>query len=335
MNIIIPMAGMGKRMRPHTLTTAKPLIAIAGKPIVQRLVEDISATANAPIDEIAFIIAPHFGAEVEKMLLDVAESLGARGRICYQEEALGTAHAILCAADSLAGNVFVAFADTLFKADFKIDTEKDAIIWTQQVADPSAFGVVKLAADGQITDFVEKPDTFVSDLAIIGVYYFKDGENLKRELQFLLDNNIAEKGEYQLTTAMENMKNKGLKFYSDQVEEWLDCGNKEATVYTNQRILEIKKDTETLVHATAVTDNATIVAPCYLGPDVVVKNAVVGPHVSLEAGAAVTNAIISNSMVGEKSVVKNAILANSMVGKSVLYSSKPEEMSLGDFSTIA
>lgn len=334
MNIIIPMAGMGKRMRPHTLTTAKPLIPIAGKPVVQRLVEDILATANETVEEIAFIIAPHFGKPVEEMLLSVAANLGATGKICYQEEALGTAHAILCAADSLQGNVFIAFADTLFKADFKIDAAKDAIIWTQKVADPSAFGVVKLDTDGRITEFVEKPQTFVSDLAIIGVYYFKDGANLRKELQHLLDNNITEKGEYQLTTAMENMKNKGLAFYSDQVEEWLDCGNKDATVYTNQRILEIKKDKEQLVADSAVLEQATIIAPCFIGEGVVVRHAVVGPHVSLEAGVVVENALISNSIVQEQTIVKNAHIANSMLGKNVTYSSKADELSLGDFSAV-
>jgi len=328
------MAGMGKRMRPHTLTTAKPLIPIAGKPVVQRLVEDILATANEKVEEIAFIIAPHFGKAVEDMLLAVAASLGARGRICYQEQALGTAHAILCAEESLKGNVFIAFADTLFKADFKIDTSKDAIIWTQKVDDPSAFGVVKLDGDGRITEFVEKPADFVSDLAIIGVYYFKDGANLKKELQYLLDNNIAEKGEFQLTTAMENMKNKGLSFYSDQVEEWLDCGNKDATVYTNQRILEIKKDKEQLVAASAQIENSVVVAPCFIGEGAVVRNAVIGPHVSLEAGARVENAVISNSIVQEQASVKNAYITNSMLGKNVTYSSKADELSLGDFSVV-
>ncbi len=332
MNIIIPMAGMGKRMRPHTLTTAKPLIPIAGKPIVQRLVEDILATANEQVEEIAFIIAPHFGKETEDLLLHIATSLGAKGIICYQEEALGTAHAILCAAESLKGNVFIAFADTLFKADFKIDVRKDAIIWTQKVADPSAFGVVKMDADGRITEFVEKPKDFVSDLAIIGVYYFKDGDNLRQELQYLIDNNIKEKGEFQLTNAMENMKNKGLGFYSDQVEEWLDCGNKDATVYTNQRVLEHKAGKENMQADSAVLQNAVIIPPCYIGANVTITNAVIGPHVSLESGVQVEHAIISNSIIQSDTTVKNAQLSNSLLGKSVTYSSKADELSLGDYS---
>jgi glucose-1-phosphate thymidylyltransferase len=333
MNIIIPMAGMGKRMRPHTLTTAKPLLPIAGKPIVQRLVEDIVATSNEKVEEIAFIIAPTFGKEVEKHLCQVAETLGAKGRICYQETPLGTAHAILCASELLKDNVFIAFADTLFKASFSIDTNKDAIVWTQKVDDPSAFGVVKLTADNEIEAFVEKPTEFVSDLAIIGVYYFKDGDRLKKELQRLIDNDIKLKGEYQLTDAMEHMLKNGVRFYTDQVEEWLDCGNKDATVYTNQRVLEIKNGKEPLVDASAKVENSVVIPPCYIGANVVIRNSVVGPHVSVEKGVVIDDSRIRNSIIQAESIVKNAHIENSMLGKNVTYVEKSKELSLGDFST--
>ena len=333
MNIIIPMAGMGKRMRPHTLMTAKPLLPIAGKPVVQRLVEDILATCNEKVEEIAFIIGPAFGKEVENHLCQVAEALGAKGRICYQEQPLGTAHAILCASESLKGNVFIAFADTLFRAAFSIDKNKDAIVWTQKVEDPRAFGVVKLNDKQEIEAFVEKPQDFVSDLAIIGVYYFKDGENLKKELQRLIDNNIMLKGEYQITDAMEHMLKNGLKFYTGQVDEWLDCGNKDAFVYTNQRVLEIKKDTEKLVSASAVIEQSVIIPPCYIGEGVVIKNSVIGPHVSLEKGVVIEDSRITNSIIQSDSVVKNAGITASMFGKNVTYIEKPAEFSLGDFST--
>jgi glucose-1-phosphate thymidylyltransferase len=332
MNIIIPMAGMGKRMRPHTLTTAKPLIPVAGKPIVQRLVEDILSTSNEQVEEIAFVIGPGFGKEVEDHLCQVAESLGARPKICYQETPLGTAHAILCAADTLKGNVFIAFADTLFKATFRIDTAKDAIVWTQKVDDPSAFGVVKLNDAQEIEAFVEKPKDFVSDLAIIGVYYFRDGERLKQELQRLIDEDIRLKGEYQITDAMDHMLKNGVKFYTDQVEEWLDCGNKDATLYTNQRILEIKKDTESLTAASAVIEHSVIIPPCFIGEQVVVKNSVIGPHVSLERGVRVEDSRIVNTIIQSDTFVKNAQLENTLLGKSVTYTEKPRELSLGDFS---
>ena len=211
------MAGRGSRLRPHTLTIPKPLVPVGGKPIVQRLVEDITKVCGEAVDEIAFIIGD-FGDQVEKDLITVAENLGAKGSIYHQEEALGTAHAILCAKESLEGNIVVAFADTLFKADFILDANAEGIIWVSQIDDPSAFGVVKLNDDNIITDFIEKPQEFVSDLAIIGIYYFKDGAYLKDELQYLIDNEITDKGEYQLTDALENMKQKGTKFAPGEVK---------------------------------------------------------------------------------------------------------------------
>ena len=129
MNIIIPMAGLGKRMRPHTLTVPKPLLPIAGKPIVHRLVEDIAKVCPEKIDNIGFIIHPSFGKEVEESLKQIAREVGATGKIYYQTEALGISHALLFAKELFTGKVIVAFADTLFKADFKLDTSKDGIIW--------------------------------------------------------------------------------------------------------------------------------------------------------------------------------------------------------------
>lgn len=333
-NIIIPMAGAGKRMRPHTLTTAKPLLPIAGKPIVQRLVEDILATAGEGVEEISFIINPSFGKAVEEKLLKVASDLGAQGKIRYQEQALGTAHAILAAADSLTGPVFIAFADTLFKAEFKIEKDKDAIVWTQRVDDPSAFGVVKLAEGERIEAFVEKPTEFVSDLAIIGVYYFKDGERLRQELQRLLDEGIQSKGEYQLTDAMDHMLKNGVRFYTDQVEEWLDCGNYASTVATAGRVLSIKHSAgEQFVHESAQVENSVIIQPTYLGEGVVVRNSVVGPNVALEAGARVEDARISRSIVGANSLVKGIFLEDSMLGANVILEEASKQWSLGDFST--
>ncbi|MBL7764468.1 MAG: hypothetical protein JNJ58_00095 [Chitinophagaceae bacterium] len=332
MNIIIPMAGMGKRMRPHTLTTPKPLVPIAGKPMVHRIVEDIVNTTDQPIEEVAFIISRLFGAEAEQNLIAVAEKFGAKGKIFYQDEPLGTAHAILCAAECLKGNIFIAFADTLFKATFSIDTSRDAIIWTQKVADPSAFGVVKLNEEGIITEFVEKPKEPVSDLAIIGVYYFRDGERLRDEMQYLLDNDIKVKGEYQITDAMENMKQKGVKFYTGQVDEWLDCGNKDATLYTLERILEIKRNDEVLQDPSAHIENSTIIQPCFIGKNTVLRNAVIGPYVSMEEGSRVENAIVSSSIIGNGSSVKNSVIRNSLLGNHVDCQSKPEELSLGDYS---
>lgn len=334
MKIIVPMAGMGKRMRPHTLTVPKPLIPIAGKPIVQRLVEDIARVCGEPVEEVAFIIG-RFGAEVEKSLVAIAESVGARGTINYQDEPLGTAHAILCAKDSLSGPLVVAFADTLFKADFTLDSSVPGTIWVQKVDDPRPFGVVKLNEQGQITEFVEKPQEFVSDLAIIGIYYFQDGEYLRRELQYLLDHDIKDKGEYQLTNALENMKNQGTVFVPGQVTEWLDCGNKDATVYTNQRYLEyLKERGEKLVAASAKVVNSVLIEPVYVGENAVITNSVVGPHVSLGAHADVRDSRLSNSIVQTSASVLHANVHNSMIGNHATVTGQPDDLSLGDYNTL-
>lgn len=327
------MAGMGKRMRPHTLTIPKPLLPIAGKPIVQRLVEDIAKVAGSSISEIGFVVG-HFGEEAEKNLLKIAESVGARGRIYYQEEALGTAHAIFCAQELLQGNVIVAFADTLFKADFILNTEEDGIIWVQKVADPSAFGVVKLNQDNQITDFVEKPAEYISDLAIIGIYYFRDGEFLKSEIEYLLENKISKKGEYLLTDALENMKAKGVKFVPGQVVEWLDCGNKDATVFTNQRYLEYIKNNDRLVSESAKITESVIIPPVYIGENVKLHNTVIGPHVSVGDNTVIEDSRIKNSIIQNGTIIRNANLSNSMVGNFVSFSGKISEVSIGDYNTI-
>ncbi len=242
MNIIIPMAGLGKRLRPHTLTVPKPLLPIAGKPIVHRLVEDIAKVCPEKIDYIGFIIHPGFGKEVEESLKKIAKDVGATGKIYYQEQAFGISHALLFAKELFTGKVIVAFADTLFKAEFKLDTNQDGIIWVQRVDDPSQFGVVRVNEQSIITELVEKPTQFVSDLAIIGIYFFRDGEALAREMQYLIDNNIKDKGEFQFTSALQNLSKKGAKLVPGQVTEWLDCGNKNVTVQTNQRYLEFIKD---------------------------------------------------------------------------------------------
>lgn len=327
------MAGMGKRMRPHTLTIPKPLLPIAGKPIVQRLVEDIAGIINEKIDTVGFIISPKFGPEVEKNLMEIAENIGSKGQIFYQHEALGTAHAIISAEELLDGHVVVAFADTLFRADFTLDADRDGIIWVQQVEDPASFGVVKMDAEGIITDFVEKPDEFVSDLAIIGIYYFKHGDILKDEIHYVINNDIKDKGEYQLTSALENMKAKGAKFTPGKVEEWLDCGNKNVTVNTNSRYLEFIKDSD-LISSSAVVNNSTIIPPVYLGDNVKITGSVIGPHVSIGDDSSVEDSIIKDSLIQTNSVVKNAHLNNSMLGNFINFEGSSDDLSLGDFSEL-
>jgi glucose-1-phosphate thymidylyltransferase len=329
MKIIIPMAGRGTRLRPHTLTVPKPLIPVAGKPIIQRLVEDLSSSYQGKIEEIAFICGD-FGQEVERELIHIAERLGAKGRIYHQEKALGVGHAIYCAWESLRGKCMIAFADTLFKADFSFDSQEDGVIWVQKVKDPSSFGVVKLDASGHINEFVEKPTTFVSDLAIVGIYYFREAEKLRDALHYIIHQEIREKNEFQLTTALERLKNQGIKFKTGEIDEWLDCGNKENILLSNERMLEIHQ-AEGLISKSALIENSVVIPPTFVGDNAVIRNAVVGPHVSVGHGSSVENTIITNSIIQNRSHIKNAVLDYSMVGNSSRFTGSKDELNLGDF----
>ncbi|UZH56598.1 NTP transferase domain-containing protein [Salinimicrobium tongyeongense] len=335
MKIIVPMAGRGSRLRPHTLTVPKPLIPIAGKPIVHRLVEDIAKVLDEKIDEIAFIIGEDFGEKVEQDLKQIAKTLGAKGTIYYQDKPLGTGHAIMCAKDSLEGPVVIAYADTLFKADFTLDKEADGVIWVKQVENPSAYGVVQLNEKREIVDLVEKPSEYVSDLAVIGIYYFRDVAVLKKELQGVLDNNIIRGGEYQINDGIEAMKQKGARFVPGKVDEWMDCGNKQVTVETNTRMLNfLQEDGENLVASNVEMENSEIIEPCFIGENVVLKNARIGPNVSVGNGTKISNSSIKNSLIQTFAEVENANLNNAMIGNFAKFNGEFTEISIGDYSVL-
>ena len=332
MKLIIPMAGKGKRMRPHTLTTPKPLIKIAGKSIVHHLIYEIKDVLAEPIDEINFVIG-RFGERIERELEALAEEVGAKPVISYQDEPLGTAHAIYSAKESLKGNVIIAFSDTLFKANFKLKTNSDGIIWTKKVEDPSSFGVVRKDKNDYVDGFFEKPSSFISDEAIIGVYYFKKGEDLRREIKYLLDNNIRENSEFQLTDALENLRKKDNRFTTSVVDRWFDCGNKDATVDTNREMLKYI-NSKNLKGEGIVEENSIIIEPCYIGNNVQIKNSVIGPYVSIEDETIIENALISNSIIqsGTKIRLLNGI--NSMIGSHVDIEGNFVDLSVGDYTNL-
>ena len=329
------MAGRGSRLRPHTLTIPKPLIPVAGKPIVHRLVEDIAGVLNQDIEEVAFIIHESFGEKVEQDLIAIAEKLGAKGTIYYQNEALGTGHAIMCAKESLSGPAVIAYADTLIRADFELDPTADAVIWVKQIENPEAFGVVKLNDKNEIIELVEKPQEFVSDLAVIGIYYFKEIGVLKQELQNVLDNNIQNGGEYQINDGIKNMMANGKIFKTGEVSEWMDCGNKNVTVETNSRMLGfLAADKADLVSKTVKIENSTIIEPCFIGENVVLINATVGPNVSLGNGSHVVDSSIKNSLVQTHAHIKNANLDNAMIGNHASFDGNFTSISIGDYSVL-
>ena len=338
MKIIVPMAGRGSRLRPHSLTVPKPLIPVAGQPIVHRLVKDIVKVLNQPIEEIVFVLGDSawFGNDVVSSLKDLATSLGAKASIYRQGQPLGTGHAIMCAKESLSGPAVIAYADTLIRADFNLDPEADAVIWVKQVDQPEAYGVVKLNDKKEIVELVEKPEQFVSDLAVIGIYYFKDVAVLKEELQYVLDNNIINGGEYQINDGIKGMMVKGKVFKTGEVSEWMDCGNKAVTLETNTRMLGfLKADNEEQLIASSVEQNQSkIIEPCYIGENVVLKNASVGPNVSIGNNCVIENSTVKNSLIQNNTTIKNANLEDAMIGNHVKYDGKFTKISIGDYSVL-
>lgn len=337
MKIIVPMAGRGSRLRPHTLTVPKPLVPVAGKPIVHRLIEDIAKILDEEIEEIAFILGDpaFFGDDVVASLKDLAVSLGAKPSIYRQLDPKGTGHAIMCAEESLSGPAVVAYADTLIRATFDLDKSADAVIWTKKVENPEAYGVVNLNEKEEIIELVEKPTEYVSDQAVIGIYYFKDVGELKKELQYVLDNNIIHGGEYQINDGIKRMMAQGKIFKTGTVDEWMDCGNKEVTVETNQRMLGfLSKEKQPLISKSHVNKNSKIIEPCFIGDNVVLENSEVGPYVSIGNDTVIENSTVKNSIIQTNSKITNANLDNAMIGNHAIFDGKFTNVSLGDYSEL-
>ncbi|MEX2600212.1 MAG: sugar phosphate nucleotidyltransferase [Balneolaceae bacterium] len=329
MKLIIPMAGRGTRVRPHSHTTPKPLLPVAGTMIVERIVETFARTLDRTIEEIVYILGPDFGREIRERLTEMSKRHNATATFRVQEVALGTAHAVYSAADDLSGEVIIVFADTIFDSYEKVSVEgADSVIWLKEVEDPSRFGVAVHEGD-TITDFVEKPSEPISNLAIIGVYYFREGEDLKKEIQYLLDNKVTGHGdEYQLTDALDRLLKNGKTFRKATVDEWLDCGTIPAWLDTTGQILEKEN------HPYDETNypDSTIIPPVYIGEGVTIENSTIGPNVSIESGSRIFASTIRDTIIQNQVVVKGATLERSTLGNHSEVLDVKGTVHLGDHS---
>ena len=332
------MAGRGSRLRPHSLTVPKPMLPVAGSPIVAQLVNEIARVVDQPIEEVAYILGDpaFFGPAIEEELIQVAKNLGAKASIYRQLEPLGTGHAVMCAADSLSGPIIVAYADTLIRTDLSLDPTVDGMIWVKKVENPKAYGVVKMDDAIHITALVEKPKEFVSDLAVIGIYYFKEGETIKAELEKTMSQPRGEGEEFLLNEGILAMMEKGAVFTPGAVKEWMDCGNPKITLETNTKMLDIlTTEGNKLVSDDVVLDNSKIIPPCYIGPGVVLKNTTVGPHTAVGEGTQIENSTLSNSLVQKHTILQNAQLHGAMIGNHVKFDGAFSFVSIGDYSELS
>jgi len=327
MNLIIPMAGRGTRLLPQTLITPKPLIEIAGRTIIQRIVDIVSKKSNNKIENIGFIIQKQ-DVKVEEMLNLIGSQNNINVNIFYQKEALGTAHAIYCAKKILFGPVLIVFADTLFDAKLIIPEMTDGCVFVKEVENPSAYGVVKLNQSGEIIEFIEKPKEPISNLAIVGIYYFKNGTLLADEIKYILDKNIMINGEYQITTILENLKNKNLVFIPYKIEKWFDFGTPLNLLNSHTEIL--KKETPVIRNQ---VKDSTIIDPCYIADDAQIIDSIIGPNVSVGSGTIIKSSNIKNTIIQSNSKIEGATFNHSIIGNNVEYNQDFKSVNIGDYTT--
>jgi len=331
MKLIIPMAGRGTRVRPHSHTTPKPLLPVVGTMIVERIVETFARTLDKSIDEIVYILGPDFSQEIKDRLTEMSERHDAKASFGVQEVAEGTAHAVSCAGDHLNGEIIIVFADTIFDTSETVSVEgADSVIWLKEVEDPSRFGVA-VHKDDKITDFVEKPSEPISNLAIIGVYYFKEGQKLMKEIQYLLDNDVRGHGrEFQLTDALDRLLKAGNVFKKATVDEWLDCGTLPAWLDTTAEIM--KKEDHS--YDEGKYKNTTIHPPVYFGEDVVISGSTIGPNVTVEAGTKIKDSRLKNSIIQSNAQLDGCDLNRSTIGNHAEVHGAKGEIHIGDHSVL-
>lgn len=331
MKLIIPMAGRGTRVRPHSHVTPKPLLNVRGKSMVERIVDMFNQMMPRPMTEGVFILAPDFGDDIKDQLTAICDRHGMKAHFAVQDAPMGTAHAVRAAKDHLDGEGVVVYADTLFYMEPLAGFgDADCVAWVKHVEDPSRFGVAVREGE-RIVEFVEKPKELISHEALIGIYYVRDLAQLGAGIEYLFDNELAGPGgEYFLTDAFDRMLKEGALFTTAGVTDWLDCGTIPALMDTTQIVLE----REDAVPGGGKAINSIIHPPVYLGPGVVVENSVVGPHVSIEAGATVRRSTMERSIVFGKATIKEASLKDSLIGQHASVSGFAGSVNIGDHSTI-
>ena len=331
MKLIVPMAGRGTRVRPHSHVTPKPLLSVRGRSIVERIVDTFSQVLPEPPDDGVFVLGPDFGGGIRDQLAELCDERGITPHFPVQEDALGTAHAVGCAEEHLHGEGVVVFADTLFELTREVTLgDADVVAFVREVDDPRRFGIA--VRDGEtVTELVEKPDDPVSNEALIGIYYIRELAKIEEGIDYLIENDLkGAGGEYQLTDALDHRLQEGDVFTTANVEAWMDCGTIPALLNTTGRVLERESDD---LHRGTVEDSV-VHDPVYIGPDATVENAVVGPYVSIEEGATVSDSVMRNSIVFAEGRVVNAVLTDSIVGRHAVANGQVQSVNIGDHSEI-
>lgn len=324
MKVIIPLAGKGTRLRPHTHITPKPMLKVAGKPVMDYVMDDVARLGN--VDQVVYITG-HLKEKVEE---HARTAYSIPGVFIEQKVQDGTAGAVALARPYIDAPVLIIFVDTIFDADLSVinSTDADGIIWTKEVEDYQRFGVVVTDADGHMTKIVEKPKEPISKRANIGLYYIRNWKLLFEGIDHVLKA-PANQGEYYLTDAFQYMIDHGAKIKVIDVEGWYDAGKIDTLLETNRAMLEKGR-----ARVPAGIDLSQIVAPVYIEDGVTITGSVVGPNVSIGKGSIIEHAHLSDTVIGDKARIARCTLSNSLVGDSVVLAGVKGEVTIGDHSEV-
>ncbi len=331
LKIIIPMAGWGTRMRPHTWSKPKPLIGVAGKPSFDHLMDMFKSVPDPNNTEYIFIIGPFLGEQIPVYVKKNYPNV--KAHYVVQEEMKGQSHTVWLARHLLSGPTILVFSDTLLETDFAFLAEEksDGVAWVKAVPDPRRFGVAELNKEGDIQRLVEKPVTMENNLAVVGCYYFKKGEDLVAAVNEQMKRGIQLKGEYFLVDAINIMIDNGARMRTNSVDVWLDTGTIEATLETNKYMLEHGRDNS---QESAKLRGVTVIPPVFIHPTAKVDGSVIGPHVSINADCEVDGCIIRNSILDDGAAVTNSVLDGSFIGRHARVDGQPKTINIGDNSSV-
>lgn len=325
--VVIPMAGFGKRLRPHTWSRPKQLLSLAGKRVIEHVLDTFDTLPEDLAVEYVFVVG-YLGDKIQEYMADEYPDLTVHFAI--QEEMRGQSHAIYLAKEYIEGPMIMVFADTLIETDlaFLNEEKSDVVAWVKPVPDPRRFGVAELGQDNRVTRLIEKPKAMDNNLALVGFYYFQDGRDLISAIEKQMDQKVQLKGEFFLADAINIMlDDQSCHMRTEKVNVWLDAGTFEAVLSTNRYLLEHGHDNS---EKASQRMGVSVIPPVFIHPESEVEASVIGPHATVEAGCRVVGCRIENSIIEHGSIIEGVVLSGSLIGQNTTLRGKPKNIKIGD-----